>query len=87
LGGKEIVRRFPPKVRNEFMLPLVVFTVQTKKLAALYAWVLEPFVEQGEATLRSPVEFGWNHLDDRAMDEILARVDAFWEALLKQVKT
>src|SRR5438128_83302 len=49
---KQIAKRFPMKVRREFMLPLVVFAVQVKELAAVYAWVLEPFVEQGEAILR-----------------------------------
>jgi hypothetical protein len=82
---KEVRKRFPRKLREEFSLPLAVFAVQVKELAAVYAWVIEPSVEQGEAILRSG-EYSWERLDDRAMEEILARVDTFWNVLMKKAK-
>jgi hypothetical protein len=85
--NKEIARRLPPRLREDFMFPLAAFAIQVKELAAVYTWVLEPVAEKGEATLHSPREYEWKMLDDKAMDEILARVDAFWDALLKMVKT
>jgi hypothetical protein len=84
---KEILKRCPPKAREKLMVPLAVFVVQVKELSAVYAWVLEPSVESGEALLRSPTQYHWNKLDDNSMDEILTRVDAFWDGLLKMVKT
>src|SRR5438477_512657 len=84
---KEIVKRFPAQLREEFMLPLTAFAVQVKELTAVYTWILEPFVKRGDATLHSPVEYCWRNLDDQAINEILDRVAAFWDALVKKVKT
>jgi uncharacterized protein DUF4365 len=84
---QEIASRYSLKRREEFLFPLIVFAVQVNEPAAVYAWVLEPFVEQEEATLRSPEEDDeWKKLDDSSMEEILARVEAFWDALVKRVK-
>jgi hypothetical protein len=84
--GKQIASRFPARLREEFLLPLIVFAIQVKELAAVYCWVLEPAVEGGRAALRPHFEYEWKKLDDRAMDQILACVDEYWEALLHQVR-
>jgi hypothetical protein len=84
--AKEIAAKIPASVRDELILPLVVFVVQVKELAALYAWLNEPVVQDGEAILRSPTQLDWRELDEGAVDDILKRVDTYWEQLLKQVR-
>jgi hypothetical protein len=83
--NKKIARQIPQKVREELVLPFAVFVVQVKGLAAVYAWINEPFVEDGSAVLRPPLEYEWAKLDDKAIDGILKQVDQFWDTLLKPV--
>lgn len=74
---REINSRIPPGKKKSW--PVVVFAVQVKKLAALYSWLLKPCVEKGKPLLFPPEERKWKKLDDKAMDEILARVDEYWD--------
>jgi hypothetical protein len=69
---------------SSISLPACVFVVNVRDNRSLYAWVAEPLVEDRGAKLRflPPGEF--HALDKAAVDEIVARVEAWYDALPKQ---
>jgi hypothetical protein len=82
--NKKIARQFPAKLREKMMLPLIAFVVQARELDAKYCWINEPSVEEGSATLHSARAYDWHKLDEKSMEQILARGNAFWDTLLKR---
>jgi hypothetical protein len=75
--SKDPINRFA----NESEIPVIVCVVQFVNLEAVYCWIVEPVVEGRKAGLRTPDECNWMRFQADAVQEILSKVDAFYEAL------
>lgn len=84
--NKKVARQLPSELREDMGVPLIAFAVQVRELDARYSWIIEPVVEEGAAVLSHTPEYDWKKLDDRAMEEILERLNEYWDRLLKQVR-
>ena len=71
--------------RGSIYLPACVFVVNVRDNHAVYAWVAEPLVEEKGATLRFLPPGDFHALDQSAVDAIVDRVKAWYDALPRQL--
>jgi hypothetical protein len=62
-------------------IPLSVFVIGVRKPEGLYRWAVEPVVENGHALLQRPAEGNWQTLDEAGATRLIARVNAWYDAL------
>jgi hypothetical protein len=79
--NRRIARDPIQRVVDKLRMPLLVCVVQFVKLKAVYCWLVEPIIEDRKAALQQPDEYEWSEFEEKAVDEILKRVDLFYEAL------
>lgn len=74
-----ILRRM--QARGPFPFPVALFFYTMKNGEAWYTWASEPVVSgEGGFELRSQEEASCLPLDDDAVDEIISRIDAWYDA-------
>jgi hypothetical protein len=69
------------RLAKAFEMPVLLSVVQFSNLRALYCWIVEPIVEDGKAGLRIPDECNWTEFQKDAVEDVLAKVNVFYEAL------
>ncbi len=77
-GNGEI---FQPRSSTVF-LPVCIVVVNVRDNRASYTWMAEPLVEEQSAKLRFPTQAEFHDLNPSAVNEIVARVKAWYEASL-----
>jgi hypothetical protein len=81
-----------PSLRNllrdgPFPFPVVLFYFTMENSEGWYTWVAEPVVsEDGGFELRSQEEAACQPLDDQAVDEIIDRVDRWYDAFFARTQ-
>ena len=91
--AQEANRVLRPKMRETiqqgpFPFPVILFFFTMEKNQAWYTWVAEPIVlPQGLATFRLHDEAQCRPLHDQAVDEIVDRVNAWYDAYYSQVSS
>jgi len=70
---------------SRIYLPVCVFVVNVRDNKAVYAWVAEPLVVPDGAKLRFHEQGAFHPLDPTAVSGIIDRVNAWYEALPKQL--
>lgn len=71
-----------------FPFPITLFFFTMEKNRAWYAWVAEPIVSsEGNIELRAHDEAACRPLDDRAVDAIIDRVNAGYDAYYARVSS
>lgn len=68
-----------------FYHPVCVFVVNVRDNNAVYAWVAEPLIAPDGAKLRCPENGDFHPLNPAAVSGIIDRVNAWYEALPKQL--
>ncbi|OJW12337.1 MAG: hypothetical protein BGO49_21005 [Planctomycetales bacterium 71-10] len=79
------VRQLFPAPGRPFYLPTCVFVVNVRDNKAFYAWAAEPLADANSATLRFHETGTFRPLDPAAVGEIIDRVEAWYQALPKQL--
>lgn len=83
------VRAVEPFFRSgpaEFSLPVCVFVVDVRTSQAAYAWRAEPLVQSGGPVLKRRDQPVFHPLDAAAVEEIVGRVTAWYDALMRQLQ-
>ncbi|SRR5579871_3571077 len=68
-----------------FSQPVCLFFFTMEDDGAWYTWVAEPVIEDGQPVLRSGDEADCRTLDKRALNEILGRVDSWYDDLFARL--
>jgi hypothetical protein len=83
-GMRDVEQRFRGSGDPPY-LPACVFVVNVRDNKGFYAWVAEPSVETKGAALQFHETGTFHPLDRAAVDGIIARVNAWYQALHKQL--
>jgi hypothetical protein len=81
---EEAESQLPSQLRREAAgaaLPLCVFLIGVRQPEGLCRWLVEPVVEDGQASLRRNPEPTWQPLDDAVVNRLLAQVNTWYDAL------
>ena len=73
-------------VTADVVMPVCVFYFTVKDDQGYYTWGHEPVVEKGQAKLHARAEPDCRPLDDRSLAEIVALVNAWYDALSASLK-
>jgi hypothetical protein len=65
---------------SEDELPLCVFVIGVRKPEGIYRWIVEPVVEDGQATLRRNTEANWHPLDEEGAARLIGQANAWYDA-------
>jgi hypothetical protein len=65
----------------EKSVPICVFVIGVRKPEGIYRWVVEPVVEDGQASVRECLEANWHTLDEEGADRLIGQVNAWYDAL------
>lgn len=82
----EHVKQLFPGPGSQVYLPACVFVVNVRETTAWYAWVAEPQVGENSRTLHIPSPPAFHPLDAAAVDEIVDRVKAYYQALPRHLQ-
>jgi hypothetical protein len=72
--------------RVKIWLPVCVLVVNVRDNRAVYAWLTEPQVEDGVASLGSSRTVDFHPFDSASVGEIVDRVRTWYQALSKQLQ-
>ncbi len=81
----ENVKQLFPGPGTPVYLPACMFVVNVRENTAWYAWVAEPQAGENSRTLHIPSPPAFHPLDAAAIDGIVDRVKAYYQALSKQL--
>lgn len=70
-----------------YSLPACVFVSNVRDNRTVYAWLAEPLVGEKGATLKVHFQAAFRDLDAAAVDEIIGRVAAWYDALPRQLQS
>jgi hypothetical protein len=71
----------PPKAMEGVTLPVCIFVIGAAEPEGVWAWALEPVVEEAGAALRLCVLGDWQPLGRDTAAQVVKRVNAYYDAL------
>jgi hypothetical protein len=80
------LRKVRPKPRQEYSLPLAAFLWDVRRNEGFFTWIVQPVIQNGAPKLDGISKQDWHKLDESAVNKIVEQVNAYYDALMDQLK-